>query len=461
MSQDIIFYELAEFIVGLRYSSLPTPVIKQANRCFIDLLGCIFGAMSIKENHKIIEYALMVNPANEATLWGTGRLAGVAETALAMGCLGYHLEYDDGISLGGHWGSSSIPAAVAMSEYCNSSGEELLSAIVIGYEIGNRISRVFSPTLLKRGVHFPFCMGAIASAAASAKLMKLDVIQTAKTLGNSCMLPIAPYGPAFSGDSIKDVYSGYPNLLGIQMARLARSGYGGPPDLIEQSAGLASLFGQEDLKNLKKTVLDSLGGDYQILKTYFKPYPCCRWLHAPILAVQKLKKKCELEVNQIESVIVEGPEFIHMYDTRGDFSQKIKAMYSMPYVVAAALISTDVGIEQFHSSFANSPQIKRVIEKITIKTDERLTNNFPDYYQTRVTISLVSGKQLQEESALPWGPDMPATDEDILLKFGKLMALVYPESKIKEFTKYFKCGIESDQTLRSLKNLLHDKIINN
>ena len=431
MSRDKIFYGLAEFVADLKFSSLPASVIKQANRCFIDLLGCVFGALGVKANHKIINYALMVNPAEEAMLWGTGRQAGVAETALAMGGLGYHFEYDDGISLGGHWGSSSIPAAVAMAEFCNSSGEELVCAIVAAYEIGNRISHEFAPILLKRGVHFPFCMGAFASAAASAKLLKLNVEQTAQTLGNSCMLPIAPYGPAISGDSIKDVYSGYPNFLGIQMARLARAGYGGPMDLLEQSSGLAGLFGRDDVKSLNNSILDSLGSDYQILKTYFKPYPCCRWLHAPISAVQKIQKESPFQSDEVESLIVEGPEFIRMYDTRGDFSQRIKAMYSMPYAVAAALVSGEVGIEQFDASFVDSARMKRSLEKIAIRVDEELSHNFPARYQTRVVINLISGKKLQAESGLPWGPDSPPTDGEILTKFKKLMALTCAEDRIK------------------------------
>jgi 2-methylcitrate dehydratase PrpD len=130
-----ILKELAEFAVGVSFAEMPKPVVRQATCCFFDLMGCFFGGLSVEQNLKLLAMALDTNPKPEATVWGTGRKAGMAEAAFAHGCLAHHLEYDDGIFLGGHWGSETIAAVLAAAEVTGRGGSDLLAGIVVAYEV--------------------------------------------------------------------------------------------------------------------------------------------------------------------------------------------------------------------------------------------------------------------------------------------------------------------------------------
>ncbi|MBW1769048.1 MAG: MmgE/PrpD family protein, partial [Deltaproteobacteria bacterium] len=309
MSEKTIIEELAEFGAGLRFEDIPDEVIRQANRCLIDLMGCYFAAFAIKGNRRLLALASDLNPKPDATIWGMGRKAGMAEAALVHGCLAYHLEYDDGISLGAHWASEAIPAVLAAAEVVGCGGKVFLSAVIVAYEVGNRISRAFSADMLARGIHFPCAMGAFGAAAGVAKIMGLSADETAGALGNGCLSPVAPYGPAFSGASIKDAYSGWPNALGIHMVRLSQVGWSGARDLLESPEGLGHALGwKAPAHELRKKILDGIGKEYEIMKTYFKPYPCCRWLHAPALATIELKRSYGWEAADVASRCVVGPQ---------------------------------------------------------------------------------------------------------------------------------------------------------
>ena len=82
MGKKRILEELAEFAVGLRFEGLSNDLKRQANRCFLDLVGCYFAAFAIEGNRRLLELAPDLNPKPEATIWGMGFKAGMAESAL-------------------------------------------------------------------------------------------------------------------------------------------------------------------------------------------------------------------------------------------------------------------------------------------------------------------------------------------------------------------------------------------
>jgi 2-methylcitrate dehydratase PrpD len=459
MTEKMILEELADFAAELSFQEIPKHVLRQANRCVLDLLGCVYGALSIYENHNLLELALMTNPKPEATVWGTGQKAGMAEAALAHGCLGYHLEYDDGISLGAHWGSETIPAILAAAECLGQGGEEFITAVVVAYEVGNRISRAFSSGMLAGGIHFPCAMGAFGAAAGVARIMGLTAAETSCALGNACLSPIAPYGPAFSGASIKDAYSGWPNALGIHMVRLAQAGWRGPSDLIEGSEGLGHVLGwRGSRRELRDRILAGLGSDFEIMKTYYKPYPCCRWLHAPVRAILDLKLECGWDGRDIDAINVGAPDFMMMYAKHGPFEHEVKARYSLPYVASASALSGSLGIEAFEESIRMDPGLNRLADRVTVSKDPVLDRAFPPKFETRVTILLKNGNKMEKRCGLPWGPDDPPSDEELILKFSQLAGTVLEAEHIRSCLSLFRTGLQSGEAFSDLLRLLSRRL---
>jgi 2-methylcitrate dehydratase PrpD len=459
-SEKRILEELAEFVVELSIRDLPKNVIRQGNRCLLDLLGCVYGALNREGTCNLLDMAVQINPKPEATVWGTGKKAGMAEAALAHGCLGYHLEFDDGISLGAHWGSETIPAAIAAAEFEDRGGEALITAMVVAYEVGNRVSRAFSNRMLSRGIHFPCAMGAFGAAAGVAKIMDLSAAETVKALGNACLSPIAPYGPAFSGAPIKDAYSGWPNALGISMVRMAQAGWGGPDDLLEGPEGLGHVLGWEgSVRELRSQILDGLGSAFEIMKTYFKPYPCCRWLHAPVKAILEMREKGGWRSEDIDTIQVKVPQFMMMYDKKGIFHHEIKARYSMPYTAAASALWGRLGVEEFEASKRFDPALARLAKRVTLEVDPALNKAFPEVFETQVTVYLTSGHSETNQCGLPWGPENPPSDLALEDKFSYLTGKILDPERIASWLDLFQRGIESDKTLSALLGLLSTRLV--
>ena len=101
------------------------------------------------------------------------------------------LDYDDAFENDGkgmgHPGSTIIPTAIAVGEKVCASGEEILSAIVAGYEVTNRIIQAIQPTPKRHkqvwgvAVHQSFGSAIVAS-----KLMKLSIEQLRNAFVAAC-----------------------------------------------------------------------------------------------------------------------------------------------------------------------------------------------------------------------------------------------------------------------------------
>lgn len=450
-----ILETLAEFSVGLSFEEIPKPVVRQANRCLLDFIGCYWGGLAVQQSRSLLKLVHEINPKPEASLWGTAMKAGMAEAAFGHGCIGHHLEYDDGISLGAHWGSETIPAILAMAEHTGCGGKEVLAAMVVAYETGNRVSQAFSSKLLSHGVHFPCVMGVFGTASGVARLAGLSVSQTAESMGNACLTPMAPYLPAFSGAPIKDAYAGWPNALGLMMVRLARAGWGGPPDLVEGPEGIGRVVGWEGLaRDLRRRILGGLGSTFEIMKTYFKPFPCCRWIHAPAQAVLDLKKEGEWSGDEVRSIVVEGPEFIKSYGKKSGFEKEISARFSIPYAVAAAALCGRLDIEVFDASQRSHPKLKALAKRVVLVADKDLEKKFPGRYETRVRVKTGQGRSLEKTCGLPWGPDRPPSDRELEEKFSYLANHSLGPTQIEAWLGFMRKGIEKDKRLNGLFGLL-------
>jgi 2-methylcitrate dehydratase PrpD len=458
--QSPILRELAEFSVGLSFDRLPEEVIRQVNRCLLDLFGCYLGALSLGANHQLFVWAKETNPKAEASLWGIGDKSGAAEAALVHGSLSHQLDYDDGISLGAHWGSQTIPAILTASELSGVSGQELVTAVTAAYEVGNRVSRLFSRSLLERGVHFPAAMAAFGAAAGVARLLGLDADRTAGALGNGWLIPVAPYAPALSGAATKDIYAGWPNFLGFNMVRLARAGWDGPWDLLEGTKGLAQVLswpGSTD--ELRSGALEGLGDGFEIMKTYFKPYPCCRWLHAPVKALLELMQETGWTAHQVAAIEVRGPSFLSMYSQKDDFTQATSARFSLPYTMAAAAWYGRLGVEEFSQTCRSEPRLLTLAGRVAIEVDPELECTFAQKYLIRVGVRLTDGRRWEKDCGLPWGPEDPPTYKELADKFQYLAGRVLDAATLSAWQEVFREGLENDSAWAQLKSLVRKQVV--
>jgi len=456
MRQKTLLETLAEFAIHLRFEDLPSNVVSKANDCFFDLVGCYFAALKLDKNKKLLSKIRSFNPTPEISLWGYGEKCGIAEAALAIGTLAYDLEYDDGISESGHWGSASIPASFLAVQKNGGNGKDLLSAIVAAYEVGTRISRLFSPQLLKKHVHFPCTMGAFAAATGYAKGVDAASIELTGALSLAGLFPIGTYSTAISGASGKALYSGWPNYLGINVVRLSTIGLAGDSDILENTNGFSTALSLGLLTDvMKRQATEKLGQDYRFMEVYFKPYPCCRWLHAPISTALKLVHENNISINEIENITVYGPEFSMMYNTHEGFESKVTCQYSIPYSVGAAIFYDELGLDQYELEARTNSELKKFINCIEMKVEQGTKTVSEKGF--RVALQLKKGGSIGATAEMPWSPQNPPKKDELIKKFNSLTKGILSPEEQSAWNSIYKEGFEKDNSFDNVISLLMRK----
>ncbi|MGL5514181.1 MAG: MmgE/PrpD family protein, partial [Sporomusa sp.] len=170
---------LANFVVNLQYDMLSEATRKMAKQCIVDFLGCcIRGSLEVP-GEIIQKVVTQQGGTGEATVFSANPFRVTALNAsLANGVSGHSLDFDDlhNASII-HLGPVVVPAALAVAEQIGATGEQVITAIVAGYEVGARVGEAVNP-----GSYFFWhttgTAGTFGAAAAAAKLLELSAEQT-------------------------------------------------------------------------------------------------------------------------------------------------------------------------------------------------------------------------------------------------------------------------------------------
>jgi len=161
---------LAAYAYGLRYEDLDAATIERVKTLVIDTIGCGIGAWDEGPVRICREVALSVNGL--ATIIGTHRQTTTDMAAFANGAAFRYLDFND--TYVGRFAvhpSDNIAACLAVGEAEGASAKELITAIVIAYEVNCRLVDSFD--ISKRGWD-PTVFGLPAVALAAGRLMKLS-----------------------------------------------------------------------------------------------------------------------------------------------------------------------------------------------------------------------------------------------------------------------------------------------
>ena len=133
--------QLCHFIKTLKYEDIPPAVIEQAKMMVMQTCGVSLCSAQLKQVRDAMEISKEMSPGEQgcATLWADGRKVSWEAAAFTAGTMGDALDWED-CSVTGHPSAGVIPAAVIASEVLHKSGKELLTAVVAGYEVYQRVA---------------------------------------------------------------------------------------------------------------------------------------------------------------------------------------------------------------------------------------------------------------------------------------------------------------------------------
>ena len=458
MSSSSISSVLAAFTSHLEYDDIPRGVVEQAKVCLLDTLGATLAGFPTEMGRTFISLAREWGGAKEATIFGSGLKVPSTNAVLVNGTMGHIHELDDGDRFAlGHPGVTSIPAAIAVAEKVGASGKEIITAIVIGYDIFSRVARAVNPSHRGRGFHTTGTCGTFGAAATAGKILGLDEKGMINALGIAG-LQAAGLMEVMHGESmIKPFNAGRAGSNGVLSALLAEHGTSAPITIFEGDNGFFKAYSNK--YDINK-VTDGLGGDYHIMHRYVKLHAACRHTHPTIDCVLNLKQENKLNPQDIEKVFVKT--YSAAYELTGkEYEPRTvsTAKFSIPYCVAVALIYGRVSPKEFTNDKLMNKKIQNLARRVHVKIDPKIDNLVPNKRGASVEILIKGGRKYKYAVENPRGePETPISDEEVIDKFRTLVRPVLSQDKISKIINICK-RLENLKDINNLIRFLNNNIV--
>ncbi len=409
---------LLDFVLGLGWPDAPGAVRSRLSLLLRDFLAVSLAGRATPTACIAADYAETQHSGAEATALLDGRRLTATGAAWANGVLANALDFDDGHRLTkGHPGANVVPAALAIAEGAGAALEELLGAILVGYEVAVRAGielHARSPEY-----HASGAWGAVGAASAGARLLRLDPARTAHALGLAeYHAPVAPVMRSVADPAMTKDACGYGAQLGVFSALLAERGF---------TATRSRLLEASD-------VWADLGERWHVLDVYVKRFPCCRWSHPAIEAALGLRSILGADSSAIARVVVRtfsaAAALSRAHPTTTEMAQ-----YSLAWPVAAALAHADFGVRHILADAFEDPAARCIEGLVEIDVAPAFDAAFPARRLSEVTIELTDGSSHRSgPTEAPGEADDPGFAAIVERKFDLFAAGVTPTHADREST---------------------------
>lgn len=403
---DRIQQRLTSYACSLGYDDLTPEAIHAAKVRIIDTLGGLIGGFYGEPLRIARTLAAQMPSPGGATVIGTGMKTSPDMAAFVNASVPHQLEVQDIYhppgSYEGH-PSDVIMPVLAAAEHAQASGRELITGVVLAYEIFCRMCDVFHSSAFDY-TNFA-CVG---TAVAAGKVLGLSPEQLMHCISMAVVPNVILKQEKDNRLSMwKEMASGQAGRAGVFAALLARAGMEGPPRPFEGKTGWSDHVAKERFS------LDTLGGKgtpFRIGDTLIKNRPAAASAVSLILAAEKIAPLENVaDVQRITAEAHYGRYYqgtiSKEYAGKGDrFWQPDSpgnANHSFPYVVAATLIDGTVTPRSFDEAHLANPVLRALMQKVDVVVNKAFAQAYgrvPQEHRARVTVELRSGERLVGET---------------------------------------------------------------
>ena len=424
--------KIADYAVKERGSKLGEEVIHHAKRAVIDWYASLLPGSRVAPAVQL-EQALADEIDRGRARLASGRRATLRAAALINGAASHAVEFDDiWRNAVYHPGAPVIAAALATAQAQDASGEQFLRGVIVGYEISTRIGEAVMPSHYKYW-HTTGTVGCFGAAASAATLLGCNREQFMNALGTVGTFA-AGLQQAFRSEAMsKPLHAGRAAEAGVLAALAAAKGVTGVHDILEGEVGFgAAMSVNPDWEKATR----GLGTDYNIVHVTFKNHGCCGHTFPSLDAVIELRNKHKLAPKDIARIRIAtyqgGLDVVDNFKPEGDYQAK----FSLPYVVAHALIHGSVRLNAFGPDRLNDPQLRALMAKVELSADPELSRAFPRQRAARVEIETTDGRKLSHFQETRKGdPELPLSDAELNDKYLELAAPVLGDASARSLLK--------------------------
>jgi 2-methylcitrate dehydratase PrpD len=415
--------ELAAWAARVQFEDLPADVVEATKLRVMDVIGLSLAGAETAFGKSTRDAAVAMSPAGPCRILGFGDPVGLTAAAFANGALSQALEYDDTHNESiVHMSSPAVAAALALSEFTDVTGRDLITAIALGNEISCRVGSVSSGELHKRGFHPTGLFATFGAAYLAAKLLRLDAEAMARAAGIAGSFASGLLECWVDGTQTKFLHPGWSAQSGITAAILARSGVTGPAQVFEGRWGLFASHVQDPNAHRDFARINAnLGSHWESRNSSFKPFPSAHVIHPYISAAIRLKKKHNLQTDDIESVDCPVTGFIvsivcEPISEKHAPASDSHGRVSLQYSVAEALHAGELGKHAYREESRRNPEILGLARKVRYHVDPNYPG--PGRFKGAVKVTMKSGRQFEEVEEYNRGSaENPMTYEELHAKF--------------------------------------------
>jgi 2-methylcitrate dehydratase PrpD len=358
--------QLAEFLVETPTADLPAQAMQHATMIIASTIASAAYGTGIQSARIIRDLVREQGGRPDATLWfDSGAKLPVAEVARANAMLSDAAASDDSdLRNIVHAGTPLTATSLAFAERIGANGQDVLAAIVLGYEAAGRISEAITPGFRSRGFHG--CLGAVfAAAVAASRLLRLNAPQMAQSIAIAAT-SIGGLATAADTSVAREYHAGLAAQLGVNAALAAQRGYLAEERILETRQGFFESFGGVDGATAGGIAVQDLGQSWDIVTDMaIKLVPGGHPYHALGEAAANAARNGNIAASEVARITIHRPGMTALSGPLHP-ADLIDMAHSPAYFAAAGV--ADHAFSWIHASAAKigDPVIHALIDKIQV-----------------------------------------------------------------------------------------------
>ena len=408
---------LAEFLTQVSYADLPPQTVDHAAMLIASTIASAALGSGIASSTIIRALAREHGGTPEASIWfDSGPKLPVADAAQVNAVMSDAAASDDSdLRNIVHAGTTLVSTSLAMAERTGASGQDVLAAIVLGYEASGRIGEAITPKFRTQGFHG--CLVAIfGGAVATGRLLGLDAAHMAQAIALSAT-SMGGLAAAANTSVAREYHAGLAAMLGVRAALAAQKGYVAEESILETRQGFFEVYGGADGVG----ILRDLGQEWDIITDMaIKLVPGGHPSHALAEAAANAARAGNIAPDEVDTITLSRPGVtalsgpVHPTDL-------IDMAHSPAYFLAAGVADHDFSWVHATEAKIKDPVIHQLLDKVRVGAPP--TEHVERYKQgATVTIRTKDGRTFSSTVYAPKGAGVLGIDwADVDTKYRTLV----------------------------------------
>ena len=454
---------LARFVDEIRFEDIPKELVNEAKRLLMDSVGCAMAGTHTKKGKIALAFAGSYGSSNEATVIGAMEKAPAAVASFVNGELFNAMDYDALCSPSGHITPYVLAAPLAVAEWKNARGKDLITAIVISHEIAQRVSAglvingALSKKTLENGISLQLPMhgygvnifGGIAGAAKISRLTSEKIGHAFGIGASMCPLPtLMQFAETVPASMSKFSPSGWISQAEVTAVFLAELGYTGAHNVLDSEFAFWKSFAADGWN--PEVVLSGLGKSWFFSDAVgYKRYPCCGAMHSGLDIFCAIINTFDIEPQDIKelNIVVNLLGELSLWKNR-NIENQIDAQFSTAYVFAVAALRIEIGHKWQENETYQSPKVKEFMKRINVFTPAT------SHYDKRRSVVevIVRDRNTKKETRYTDKDVLPVSgvmdDQELYAKFERNAAHMLSKQEVEQ-------ALKTILSLDELENVSH------